>query len=77
MLTEDTGRPITGLDFSSLYPSLMMTYNLSPEYMILDKDFAKEIHASGKHDLHKISFDFNGRKIRGWSVRHDNKLDPG
>src|SRR6185295_15176120 len=24
-------RPVTGLDFASLYPSLIMTYNLSPE----------------------------------------------
>ena len=24
-------RPVTGLDFASLYPSLIMAYNLSPE----------------------------------------------
>ena len=28
-------RPITGLDFGSLYPSLIMTYNLSPDKIIL------------------------------------------
>lgn len=28
---EEIDRPCTGLDFSSLYPSLMMAYNLSPE----------------------------------------------
>ena len=33
-LMEPTKRPVTGLDFASLYPSLIMTYNLSPEYMI-------------------------------------------
>ncbi len=76
MLLEETGRPITGLDFSSLYPSLMMTYNISPEYMILDKAFAKEMHASGRHNLHRISFEYNGKNIRAWSIRHDNKLDP-
>ncbi|CAG8678848.1 15646_t:CDS:2, partial [Acaulospora morrowiae] len=30
-------RPVTGLDFSLLYPSLMMTYNLSPEMMIVNQ----------------------------------------
>jgi DNA polymerase elongation subunit (family B) len=72
-LNQPTGRPITGLDFSSLYPSLMMCYNLSPEYMIVDKSIAKNMNK--KHNLYKIKFPFNGRMIRGWSVRHDNKLD--
>jgi DNA polymerase elongation subunit (family B) len=74
-LKEHTGRPITGLDFSSLYPSLIMTYNLSPEYIITNKKEAMEAHAEG-HNLYKIKFDFDGRVIRGWAVRHDNKLDP-
>jgi DNA polymerase elongation subunit (family B) len=26
--------PVTGLDFASLYPSIIMTYNLSPEKMV-------------------------------------------
>lgn len=80
MLFEETGRPITGLDFSSLYPSLIMAYNLSPEYMIVDKAVAKEMcnkkeNGDYVHQLHKIKFMFNGRIIRGWSVRHDNKLN--
>ena len=33
-LMEKTERPVTGLDFASLYPHLIMTYNLSPEFMI-------------------------------------------
>lgn len=73
-MKQNTGRPITGLDFSSLYPSLIMTYNLSPEYMIIDKPFAKKMNK--KHNLHKVKFEYNGRTIRGWSIRHDNKLDP-
>jgi hypothetical protein len=44
--------------------------------MILDKAFAKKMHASGKHNLHRISFEYNGKNIRAWSIRHDNKLDP-
>jgi DNA polymerase elongation subunit (family B) len=82
MLSERMGRPITGLDYSSLYPSLMMTYNLSPEYMITNLAQAKAINkltnpdGSKKHNLHKIKFDFNNEVVRGWSVRHDNHLDP-
>jgi DNA polymerase elongation subunit (family B) len=74
-LKENLGRPVTGLDFSSLYPSLIMAYNLSPEYIITNKKEAQEAHKDG-HDLHKIKFNYNGRTIRGWSIRHDNKLDP-
>jgi DNA polymerase elongation subunit (family B) len=74
-LIENIGRPITGLDFSSLYPSLIMAYNLSPEYIITNQKDARLADAAG-HTLHKIKFNYNGRIIRGWSVRHDNKLDP-
>lgn len=73
-LTEIIKRPITGLDFNSLYPSLMMTYNLSPEYMITDRNEAKK--AAQSHTLHPIKFEFGGRKIRGWAVRHDGYTDP-
>ncbi len=81
MLEEETGRPITGLDFSSLYPSLIMAYNLSPEYIVLNKQFARQLNdatnedGTKKHTLHRIEFEFNGRTIKGWSIRHDNKLD--
>ena len=74
-LKENTGRPITGLDFSSLYPSLIMTYNFSPEYIITKKATAIQAIADG-HKLHKIKFPFAGRTIRGWSILHDNKIDP-
>lgn len=73
-IQEPTGRPITGLDFSSLYPSLMMTYNLSPEYIVTDLNTAKKLHEEG-HNLYKIKFLYNGRNVRGWSIRHDNKID--
>ncbi len=31
----ESRRPVTGLDFASLYPSLIMAYNLSPDKIIL------------------------------------------
>lgn len=73
--TELTGRPITGLDFSSLYPSLIMTYNLSPEYIILKKAQARKLHNEG-YQLHRIEFEMGGKIYKAWSVSHENKLDP-
>jgi DNA polymerase elongation subunit (family B) len=81
LMEEPTGRPVTGLDFSSLYPSIIMAYNLSPEYIIEDKKFAEYIagltDADGTpvHNLYKIKFEYNGRIIRGWAIGHDNHLD--
>jgi DNA polymerase elongation subunit (family B) len=65
-------RPVTGLDFSSLYPSLIMTYNLSPEKILLQEDEARQWAAAGR-DIHPIEFPFNGRQVRGWSIRHRNE----
>ncbi|CAI2197511.1 8322_t:CDS:2, partial [Funneliformis geosporum] len=59
-------RPVTGLDFASLCPSLIITYNLFPEKFILsskDADIARKIG----NTLHKIKDLFNKRvefKIR-------------
>lgn len=75
MLKEQMYYPITGLDFASLYPSIIMACNLSPEYIVLDKQYAKKLHAQG-HVLHRICFQFQGQTVKGWSIRHDNKLDP-
>jgi DNA polymerase elongation subunit (family B) len=73
--SEKTGRPITGLDFSSLYPSLIMTYNLSPEYMVIDRAKARALDSEG-YKLHKIKFVMGTRTVRAWSVSHENKIDP-
>ncbi len=35
-LCEQWHRPIAGLDFSSLYPSIIRNYNYSPEFMVRD-----------------------------------------
>jgi DNA polymerase elongation subunit (family B) len=48
--TDNTDRPCTGLDFSSLYPSLIMTYNLSPEKVIIDR--------ADRDRLERLGFDF-------------------
>jgi DNA polymerase elongation subunit (family B) len=56
-------RPVTGLDFASLYPSLIMAYNLSPEKIILSEGEADNVQRNGKR-LYKIEFPFNGRILR-------------
>lgn len=73
-LTELTYRPITGLDFSSLYPSLIMAYNLSPEFIITNVDEARTAQKNG-HNLYKIKFMYNGKWVRAWAIRHDNNLN--
>jgi DNA polymerase elongation subunit (family B) len=67
-------RPVTGLDFSSLYPSLIMTYNLSPEKIILDYDEAQRWKSEG-YKIHDIEFQFNDRQIKGWSIMHESKTE--
>src|SRR5947209_20391936 len=64
-------RPVTGLDFASLYPSLIMTYNLSPDKIILSQKHAESLRDSSK-TLHKINFKFNGNNVLTWSIRHNN-----
>ena len=74
-LKEQIGRPIAGLDFSSLYPSLIRAYNFSPEYCILDKKLAREVEATGQK-LTKVDFDFNGRRRVAYFIWHNNKYNP-
>ncbi len=71
---EPIGRPITGLDFSSLYPSLIRAYNFSPEYCILDKKKAKEISDKGQK-VTKVDFDFHGKRKLAYFVWHNNKYN--
>ena len=75
-LLESIGRPITGLDFSSLYPSLMMAYNFSPEKCIFDKHIAKEFYNRTNNKLTKVDFMFGTRRIVAWFVWHNNQLNP-
>ena len=67
-------RPVTCLDFASLYPSLIMTYNLSPEKIILHENDKDKWESLG-YNLHNIQFDIKGKEIRAWSVLHNNDYD--
>jgi DNA polymerase elongation subunit (family B) len=80
-------RPITGLDFASLYPSLMMTYNLSPDMVVYDRGVAEALEAEGYSIYHIEPFSFErgekkgdaGNKhltAEGWTVRHNGIFNP-
>jgi DNA polymerase elongation subunit (family B) len=64
-------RPVTGLDFSSLYPSIMMAYNLSPEKFVDNAQRAQELEKAGKR-VQYVNFMFGSREVRGWFVGHSN-----
>ena len=76
-MNDRNDRPCTGLDFSSLYPSLIRAYNLSPEKIVLDDDYAEELRKKG-YVLYEINFpygyenqpDDQKEQIHGYSVRH-------
>ena len=76
-LKEHNQYPVIGLDFASLYPSIIMTYNLSPEYIITDEKVAANLKQKGE-DIHDIEFDVlvdgETEKKRFWCLRH-NSLD--
>lgn len=78
-------RPTTALDASSLYPSLMMVYNLSPDKAIIRVDdkrktadhianadaMADELRKRG-YELHHVKFHCPTANVdvEGWTVRH-------
>lgn len=84
-LNETTGRPITGLDFSSLYPSLIMAYNLSPEYTIsMETCGGSAVTVKSKvlqaqiegHKIRRIKFPYGESKkeIFGFYISHENQF---
>lgn len=68
-LEEDL--PITGLDFSSLYPSLIRTYNLSLEKFLNSEEEAQAAEAQGEK-VHRVDFMFGSHRIQGWFIQHQN-----
>ena len=63
--------PVGAIDFESLYPSIIITYNLSPEKIIFTHDEYNRLKNNG-FELHNINFMFNNRMINAWSVNHKN-----
>lgn len=80
--------PTSGVDFSSLYPSLMMCYNISVDMLVTDPVQAEQLRKEG-YDLHhipKFTYERGAKKgaaanrkftTEGWTVRHRGILEPG
>lgn len=75
-------RPITGLDFNSLYPSIMMTNNLSPDRIVETQELHDQLVAEGYklYRIEPITYEIgetkgaigNQHKVTsGWTVRHN------
>jgi len=79
-LNEEKDRAVVALDLESLYPSIIMVYNICPSCTILNRDDVKTAIADG-HELYHIHFEYNGRPIEAWVIRHDTidgvTLKPG
>ena len=48
-----------------------MTYNLSPDKILLTQDEKISVEQSGK-TLHEIKFKFNDKDVLAWSICHNN-----
>lgn len=82
----NTRRPVVGLDFASLYPSLMMAYNLSPDMVVESEAEAKRMAAEGyimlpvefEAEITEDDHPDKGAiiKQRAWIVRHNGIIDP-
>lgn len=81
-------RPISGLDYSSLYPSLMRAFNISPDRLVYTHAHARELIAAG-YDLHHIEpfqYEIGATKgasgnqtatASGWTVKHRGVMSEG
>jgi len=70
----DEDFPVTGLDFSSLYPSLIRTYNFSLEMFVTSEAEAQYYERRGEA-IHRVRFMFGGREVCGWFIQHRNNDD--
>ncbi|MFA5522688.1 MAG: DNA polymerase domain-containing protein, partial [Castellaniella sp.] len=75
-------RPLTGLDFASLYPNLMITYNLSPDVLVYDPAEVERLRAEGYsiHQIGPVQCEQGEKKglpsntpvtVQAWVVRHN------
>lgn len=71
---EVNGRPIAGLDFSSLYPSIMRCYNISPEYFIKSEQGELNQRIKG-HVINKVEFEYGNETRSSRFIWHDNYLN--
>lgn len=73
-----TDNPVLMMDFSSLYPNITITYNLSQECVFTD-EYQLEKYDKNKYELHEISFTYvdDVEECKGWVLRYINESDMG
>lgn len=71
--------PTTALDFASLYPSIVINFNLCISKLIIHDRYdgspdylarAKVVDRLGWDNINEISFDYAGQTYHAWSVKH-------
>jgi hypothetical protein len=73
-LEELSVYPLIALDFASLYPSVMMSKNISPEKCIESEIIAKKVNKNGQK-LIRSSFMFGGEVKNYWFIQHQNEYN--
>lgn len=66
--------PVIVGDFASLYPSIIIGYNLSPELIIYEPSVASKLQAEGKY-LKNYRIPYKGELQEGWVIRHNGRPD--
>lgn len=62
--------PVSCFDIQSLYPSIIIALNFSPEKIIYNKQLYDDLKE--KENLYEIEFTFDNKEIKAWTVRHNN-----
>lgn len=88
LLEGTIGRPIVGLDFASLYPSLMRDKNICVSTLVDDIETAKQLAKEGYaiYEAPPINYETGIKRGdsantctrgRAWFVRHNGAIKPG
>jgi DNA polymerase elongation subunit (family B) len=69
-------RPTIVYDFVSLYPHLIITYNLSPDCLIINEADLAKVDLT-RYSLLEVNFEYNNKTCKGWFVRYKDENDMG
>jgi DNA polymerase elongation subunit (family B) len=81
----NNSRPVTGMDYASLYPNIIITNNRSPDMLVYDRETAERLSALGYTLKPIAAFEYergpekglvtNTRHVAsGWTVRHNGVI---
>jgi DNA polymerase elongation subunit (family B) len=66
-------RPTLPFDYASLYPSLMQSFNISPDMYVATEAEASRLREAGK-TIFEIDLEYDGTRFTARFVRHDNDI---